>query len=360
MVLRRCVRRWFRPGLEGAGGLGHLASAIRGLLRAGESTDPWLLGQGLRLLHQHLGADRTSLVMVESGGLDTRWWHPERLGEAAPAPPEEPCQWLLAHPERILAQPDARGGRRRGGPGALLGCVLRQGDGVRAILLASFQAPRPLRRTEVAILESVALFLGQALEVEDLKRSVQGLEDALAITQAVVEDSSIRDAETDLPNRRYLEVWEHALLASGHAPPSLVVAEFQMAVTSRKDAAWIRKAMVGIRAGDLVVRLGPDRFRVVFRHTSQPLAHILLLRLRTRLGGVPMGATVWEPGPGGGLESCSPRLERALARSRSGSPPGLVWLLPEAVPQGGRTGEVRTRRAAPLAHPWRPPTLKGA
>ena len=360
MVLRWCNRRWVRTGPGGAGGLDHLATAIHGLLQAGASEDPWLLGQGLRLLHHHLGATLTSLVMVEPGGLETRWWHPERLGETAPAPPGEPCRWLLAHPERILAQPEARGARRSGGPGALLGCVLHQGGGARAILLASFQDPRPLRRTEVALLESVAMFLSQVLEVEELKRSVQGLEEALALTQAVVEDSSVRDAETDLPNRRYLEIWEHALVASGHTLHGLVVAEFQMPVRTRKDAARIRKAVVGIRAGDLVVRLGPDRFRVVFRHTPQSLAHILLLRLRTRLGGVPMGATLWEPGPGGGLGSGIPRLERALAHSRTGHSPGLVWALPEGAPGAEPLGAVPIRKPAAPPLPWLPPTLRGA
>ena len=79
-----------------------------------------------------------------------------------------------------------------------------------------------------ALLDAVAGFMGRVVEIEDLKLSLHRLEESLAITRAVMEDSSIRDAETDLPNLRYLEVWQRALLGSDQRPESLVVAEFHL------------------------------------------------------------------------------------------------------------------------------------
>lgn len=363
---QRLLKRYARRLTSGAASLEQLTRAIHTLLQAGETGDPFFLSKSLELLADSLGAKQTALVMVSGASAEIRWWHPEHLDEPPPAPIATFCQWLLEHPERMLVVRDMAKGphtNQLADPSAIphravLACALRQASGVRALLFAYFDQPRAFARTEFALLEAVAGFMGRVLEVEDLKQSLQRLEDALAITQAVMEDSSIRDPETDLPNLRYLEIWQKAMLGSDHRPESLVVAECQVAVKGRKDVARIHKVLEGVRGGDLVVQAGPGRFRFIFQHTPRSLAHIQLLRLRAQLDGAPMGATLWVPGPEGlRMESCQGRLDAALAESRAMSQPALVWHLPEGV---AVEPPLQGRAAAPPSVPqrWEPPILR--
>jgi hypothetical protein len=279
------------------------------------------------------------------------------------------CEWLLEHPERTLVIRDMATGphiQNLVGPPpvshqAALGCALRHGEGVKALLFAFFDQPQGFPRAEFALLEAVAGFVGRVLEIEDLKQSLHRLEDALAITQAVMEDSTTRDAETDLPNLRYLAIWEKAMLASEHRPESLVVAECRMIVKNRRDAALLRAASEGVRGGDLVVRGTGGRLLVIFQHTPRSIAHILLLRMRTQLGGPPMGVTLWLPGPDAqGLDSCGPRLTAALEESRAMAQPGLVWNLPEGIAPEPPPVRQRTMPRASEPQRWEPPTLRKA
>lgn len=361
-LLRRVTRRLAPSTVS----LTHLTQTIHALLQAGGGGDPFVLSKSLELLVHHLGASQAVLVMVAGPSVELRWWFPEVREEAPPALIPSFCEWLLHHPERTLVIRDMATGphlRQMGDPGAIphqaaMGCALRQGEGVRALLFAFFDKPQAFSPAEFALLEAVAGFIGRILEIEDLKQSLNRLEDALAITQAVMEDSSTRDPETDLPNLRYLEIWEKAMLGSEHRPDSLVVAECQVVMKGRKDVSRLRKAAEGIRAGDLMVRMDQGRFLIIFQHTPRSIAHILLLRMRMLLNGAPMGATLWVPGPKGlGLESCQTRLDAALKESRDMEQPALIWHLPE-----GFVEEPSPHKHAPAAHPatpqrWEPPML---
>jgi GGDEF domain-containing protein len=273
----------------------------------------------------------------------------------------------LANPERTLVVRDMETGPHSADlvePKALphravLGCALRQKDGVKALLFVFFGRTRAFPRAEFALLEAVAGLIGQVIEIEDLKQSLTRLEDALAITRAVMEDSSVRDPETDLPNLRYLEIWQKAMLGSEHRPERLVVAECRVAVRNRKDVARILKAAEGVRAGDLVVRVAPERFLIIFQHTPRSVAHILLLRLRMQLDGAPMGVTLWIPGPEGqGLASCQPRLDAALAESQAMAQPALVWRLPEGVADEPLPPKRSMAPAHSTPQRWEPPVLQ--
>jgi GAF domain len=362
---QRLLNRYARLLTPGVASLDRLAQAIHALHHSGGAGDPFFLSKSLELLVEHLGADLATLVMVSGGEAETRWWHPEREDEEPPPAIPSFCQWLLEHPERILAIRDMAQGPHvehlAAGPapahGAALGCTLRQGESVKALLFVFFHGTRAFPRAEFALLEAVAGFIGRVIEIEDLKQSLNRLEDALAITRAVMEDSSIRDAETDLPNLRYLEIWQKAMLGSSNRPKSLVVAECLVKVQDRKDVGRIIKATEGVRAGDLVVRVAPGRFQIIFQHTPRSIAHILLLRLRAQLGSAPMGATLWIPGDEGqGLESCQPRLDAALAESRAMGQPALVWQLPEGTPEEFLPKPSRSSPAPPQR--WEPPTLQ--
>jgi GGDEF domain-containing protein len=362
-LLKRYVGR-LRPGTAS---LDRLAQAIHALHHSGGAGDPFFLSRSLELLVDHLGASLATLVMVSGDHPETRWWHPEADDQEPPEAIPSFCEWLLANPERTLVIRDMATGPHAAQLGeggslphrAALGCALRQKGGVQALLFVFFDQTRPFPRGEFALLDAVAGFIGRVIEIEDLKQSMTRLEDALAITRAVMEDSSVRDPETDLPNPRYLEIWQRAMLGSEQRPESLVVAECRLEVQGRKDVARILKAAEGVRAGDLVARVGPGRFQIIFRHTPRSVAHILLLRLRAQLGGAPMGATMWIPGPEGqGLASCQPRLDAALAESRALDPPALVWHLPEGYQEAPPPPQRSSSRAASSSpQRWEPPLL---
>lgn len=369
MGLQRLKHRYAKRFQSGSGSLERLAEAMRVLNQSGGAGDPFFLARCLELLAVHLGAAQTTLVMLNGDLPETRWWHPELEDEEAPAAVPSFCHWLVENPDRILVVKDMDEGPHlpflvdRGAipHRAALGCALRQGKGVKALLFAFFSEPRTFPRAEFALLDAVAGFMGRVVEIEDLKLSLHRLEESLAITRAVMEDSSIRDAETDLPNLRYLEVWQRALLGSDQRPESLVVAEFHLGLRGRKDAARLLKAAEGVRAGDLVVRAGPGRFLVIFQRTPRSVAHILLLRLRMQLGGVPMGATLWLPGrEGQGLVACQPRLDAALAESETLDPPVLVWHLPEGAPEERTPARKPARPHPSEPQPWQPMQLQAA
>lgn len=367
---QRLLNRYSKRLSPALASLDRLAQAIHALHRSGGSGDPFFLSRSLEMLVEHLGAAQATLVMVAGGEAETRWWHPEQEEEEPPLAIPTFCEWLLEHPERTLAIRDMATGPHvellAKGPApahkaAALGCALRQGEAVKALLFVFFDQTRSFPRAEFALLEAVAALIGRVIEIEDLRQSLHRLEDALAITKAVMEDSSIRDAETDLPNRRYLEIWQKAMLGSSNRPTSLVVAECLVKVQNRKDVARILKAAEGVRAGDLVVRMAANRFLVIFQHTPRSIAHILLLRFRTQLGSAPMGATLWIPGPEGlGLEAIQERLDAALAESRAMEQPGLVWHLPEGQKEEPPPQRKPVRRAPEEPRPWQPITLDTA
>lgn len=372
MLDRRLLNRYSQRLSPGAASLDRLAEAIHALHHSGGAGDPFVLAKSLEMLVNQLGAAQATLVMVTGGLAETRWWHPEEEDDEPPAAIPSFCEWLVEHPERTLVVRDMATGphaRDLADPGAIphkaaLGCVVRQGEGIKTLLFVFFDQTRTFPRAEFALLEAVAGFMGRVVEIEDLKQSLNRLEDALAITRAVMEDSSTRDAETDLPNLRYLEIWQKALLGSDQRPKSLVVAECQLVVQNREDVARVLKAAEGVRAGDLVVRVAHGRFQIIFQHTPRSVAHILLLRFRMQLEGAPMGATLWVPGPEGlPLESCQPRLDAALAESRAMEQPALVWHLPE----GFQEEPLPRKRSAPkpssaptAPQRWEPPTLRKA
>ena len=370
MADQRLQKRYARRFAPQTGSLDRLAGAIQTLMQAGGSGDPFFLSRSLELLAEHLHASQTTLVMMAGGVAETRWWHPELPNEEAPPAVASFCQWLLDHPDRTLVVRDMTAGPHLPGLAGLelpyqaaLGCALRQADGVKALVFAFFDQPQHFSRAQFALVEAVSGFMSRVMEIEDLKQSLHRLEDALAITQAVMEDSSTRDPDTDLPNLRYLEIWEKAMLASEHRPASLVVAECNVAAKGRKEAGRIKLAAEGVRAGDLVVRGPGGRLLVIFRHTPRSIAHVLLLRMRTQLGSIPMGVTLWVPGPEAqGLESCRPRLSSALEESRAMAQPGLVWHLPEGVPPEPMLPHPEPRPVPPvLVEPpprWQPLTLR--
>jgi hypothetical protein len=364
---QRLLNRYVKRLSPSAAPIDRLSQAIHHLHAVGRAGDPFFLSKSLELLVDYLNAAQATLVMASGDRVETRWWSPEREGEEPPPAVPSFCKWLLANPERTLVIRDMENSPYWASPAdtqarfykAALGCPIRQGEGVRSLLFVFFGSERAFPRTDFALLEAVAGLIGRVIEIEDLKQSMNRLEDALAITRAVVEDSSVRDPETGLPNLRYLDIWQKAMLGSNRRPESLVVAECQVAIRSRGDVARILQVAECVRAGDLVLRVAPGRFQIIFQHTPLGTAHILLLGMRARLDNAPMGATLWQPGTDGqNLESCRPRLEAALAESRAMAHPTLVWNLPEGVPEELSLQKSVETPVVSRYQRWVPPTIR--
>lgn len=368
---RRLSRKYRERLSHGRVAMDHLLAAIQTLQSASSTEDPLFLAHGLDLLVGHLGADLACMVSVEGTLFETRWWSPD-LGESDPPPPVTAfCRWLTDHPHRVMVLrdipndprlsrlPDLQGREIQ----AALGAPLWQHGAVKALLFAHFHRPQAFGRAELALLTCVAGFMGRILEVEDLKSSLGRLENALAITKAVMEDSSIQDPATDLPNLRYLDIWLKAHLGGGRHPEPMAVAVFRAPVGKRKDQTRLRLAAEQIRGTDLLVAAGEDRFLALLLGATKGLAHILLMRLRNELEGVAMGATLWIPDQDDpALESARRRAEEALREAQEDPTHPVHWHLPDHLPARPqpkpRPAPSQDPRPAPdAAQPWRPQAL---
>ncbi len=311
-----------------------MVGALQTLLAVSSNRDPLFLLRGLDLLVEHLGAAVAYLAMPEGSGFEVRWWSPEVDGEEGPQPVPEFCQWLSQNPYRMMVLRNLRDeapwqdhpellGR---GIGAALGATLRDEGVVRGLLMIHFREPRPFERSDLALVDAVAGFLAKALEVEHLKVHLERLENALAITKAVVEDSSIQDSTTRLPNLRYLEIWLQANLPV--AQEVMTVAIWKLPAEKAGDRELLQLLSASIRGGDLLVSMGQGRFLLVLQRSPKGLGHLFLLRLRHKIGEYPMGATVWVPGGDDPrFETVRARCEAALSESQGTSMFPLIWNL---------------------------------
>jgi hypothetical protein len=321
----------------GKGNLDCLLEALQTLLMVTSREDPFFLPHGLELLQTHLKADLAYLVTLEETILETQWWVPELPGENAPPHVASICQWMLANPFRTLVLADipndihwkddetlqARGIR------AMAGALLRCNGHAKGFVFLHYSEPHAYSRTELALLDAVSGFLAHLLEMEDLKAALGRLENALAITKAVVEDSSLEDLNTRLPNLRYLEIWLGANLAMASSRPEVMtVAEWDMDMKASDIQNRIRETASRVRGGDLFVSMGHGRFLLILQRTAQSMGDLFLRRLQPVIGSACIGATLWVPGVDDPrLESVRKRLAQALESSKSLQEQGLVWKL---------------------------------
>lgn len=340
---RHVRKRYVRP-LPAEGALDELVEAIQTLLQVTSREDPLFLAHGLELLVQHMHADQAFLVILDGSVFRTQWWFPERAGEKAPVPVPSLCSWLLENPHRTLVLRNiAKDGRWKEDPDlkamgirAAAGGILQVGGEAQGMVFLHYAKAHAFNRAELAILAAVISYLARILEIETLKSALRDLENSLAITRAVVEDSSIQDAATDLPNQRYLEIWLKAnLVAASREHEAMTVAAWTLPSEAPDGAKRVREVADRIRGGDLLVSMGHGQFLLLLQRTPKGLGQVFLTRLREKLGPLPMGATIWEPGVDDvRLESVRRRLEIAMGESQAMAEPTLVWRLPEAANGG--------------------------
>lgn len=334
---RRVKGRYSRRLARSRADLDELVEAIQALLKVASREDPQFLAHGLQLLVEHLHADQAALLMVSGQNVQAQWWVPEQKGKASPPCIPSLCQWLIENPFRLLVLKsvleDGSWGKdpelERWGIQAVAGAGLREGGRVRGMVFLYYRDPHPFSRAELALLEAVAGYLGRILEIERLKSALGDLENSLAITRAVVEDSSIQDPATDLPNLRYLEIWLKANLpAAAREGEVITAAQLCLCPDSPEGLKRIRDTAERIRGGDLLVSMGRGQFLLLLRRAPKGLGQVFLNRMRQRVGSLPMGATLWIPGQDDlRLESVLRRLEQAMEESRNQPGHDLVWRL---------------------------------
>jgi hypothetical protein len=301
---------------------------LGGLLRRSGDEAPALFHQSLELLQRQVGADLVALVRATGEGFEWSWHVPEEPSHAVPM---ALCRWILDNPGRTLHLRDAAKDRiwaghpELKGLGAALGTAYYEGSRPSGALLALCARPKSFSRNQVALLHTVAGMLGKALEVEMLRLDLHRMQEALALTAAVVEDSALQDPATDLPNRRYLDIWLKAnlYLAKRRGEP-MACLRWNQPTTELK---MLRPVAESLRGEDLLVCEGHGRCLLLLPRTPKGGAQILFGRIRMKVGSLPMAATLWDPDQDDlELSSVRGRLEEGLTQARTEEKTGLLWL----------------------------------
>lgn len=304
----------------------HLRAYDQLLGRATEAA-PALFTHSLSHLCTHLKVDAVLLAREGALGWEAPWQSPE---EGFRRPPAAACRWVQDYPGRTLVIRDtALDDRWAGHPdlkglGALAAVAVWEGGIPKGALLVLSTRPRSFTRPELALLHAVSGLLGKALEVEGLKSDLQRLQEALALTEAVVQDSSLQDAATGLPNRRYLDVWLKAnLFLARRRGEAMVVAAWTQPA---RELKLLRAVAEGLRGEDLLVCEGQGRCLLLLPRTPKGGGQILLHRLRQKIGDLPMVATLWDPEQDDHqLASVRLRLAEGMGRALA-RPAGVIWM----------------------------------
>ncbi len=327
VVRRQALPRPVRVKPRPLPALGRQLRAYDQLLRRAAEAAPALFAHSLAHLRAHLKAEAVLLAREGVAGWEAPWQDPE---EGARRPPESACRWVQDYPGRTLVIRDAaQDGRWSGHPdlrgiGALAAVAVWEGGVPRGALLALGGRPRAFTRPELALLHAVAGLLGKAQEVETLKLDLHRLQEALALTEAVVEDSSLQDRVTGLPNRHYLDIWLKAnlFLARRRGEPMTVAAWTQPPA----ELKLLRAVAESLRGEDLMVCEGQGRCLLLLPRTPKGGGQILLHRLRQKVGELPMVSTLWDPEQDDHqLVSVRQRLAEGMARAQA-RPTGVIWV----------------------------------
>ncbi|MGA2081670.1 MAG: GAF domain-containing protein [Holophaga sp.] len=318
-----------------------------GALGATCFTDPQaLFDQGLGLLVRQLGVDRAVLASQAGGELESLWCveaGAERPGgeNRVPEPGLGFCPEVLRQPAATLViSNSAQDPRWKAHPGwqsqgirAYVGAPLRSSGRTHGVLSVQSEAARVWQPSEIALVNVLAVLLGQALEAESLKAQLAQTQAFLELATAVVEDQSMESRRTGLPSRRFLEIWCRSHLVQARRRREVVaLAAWTLASAPGRNEA-LKQLAASLRGVDLLVDLDRDRFLLVLPRTSRAGAEVVLERVRQVLGPVPVGATLWNPllEP----DRDAPTLEPAIRRAQAAEPGGV-----EARARGDHDGTV--------------------
>jgi hypothetical protein len=245
------------------------------------------------------------MTRVSNHGLETCWWATSaRIGPEHPLheSDEHLCPRVLDHPDRILIIKDIQTDDQLQGHLVVqhmgirtyLGISLGPRSQVLGVLSLQSLEPRAWTPREISLVKAVASLFGKTLEIEALREELQTTRNVLDLTAAIVEDHSLENPSTALPNRRYLDIWlkTHLFLARRRGE-SMAAIQWRIPVDA-EGRAQLREISNGLRGEDLLTDMGEDCL-LLLPGADLDGTQILLERIRSILGPIPMGATLWQP-----------------------------------------------------------------
>lgn len=300
-----------------------------------------LFDHGLNLLVRQLGVDRAVVASMTARGLESLWCAGGEGREDGSPIPHDPdlgfCRQVMREPGATLVIADAeadpawagRPGRPDRAPGvrAYVGAPLRFSGGPMGVLSVQSEPARAWQSSEVALVNAMAALFGKAMEVESLKAELARAKEVLDLTAAVMEDHALESTRTGLPTRRYLDVWCRSSLPQARRRREIIALAIWVQPARSERGQMLAELARSMRGVDLLVDLGRDRFLMVLPRTLRAGAEIVLERFRKALGGVAMGATLWNPllSPDREAETLQPAMRRAqnlLERTGAGE---VAW-----------------------------------
>lgn len=275
---------------------GRAMRTLAELLRKSD-LDPFaLFDVALVMLIRQFMVDHALITRLSNGKLDTFWWVDAGSGAHPPIELHQSlklCERVLREPEGSLALGTVY--PSEGGPWlrAFAGVVLREGGQSVGTLSVIHSKPYAFHNEDVDFLRSVAGLLGRALEIENLKYQLQVAKDSLALSSAVVQDSSLESPFSGLPNTRFLDVWIQNHMPHARRQKEVLCLTLWENTETTSDNAATQRVVKMLRGGDLAVEIGKGRFLLLLPQTPQEGAQILLEKIHGELGKPPMGATLW-------------------------------------------------------------------
>jgi hypothetical protein len=314
--------------------------ALMELLQAAPAETTDLFSGSLDLLVARLGMDLALMTRVSELGCEVFWWSARADFSPEPfiqAPLSPFCERVMAWSRRTLVVRDTHAEAswaglpevRASGIRSFLGAPLWEGGQIIGTLGVQSAVPRDFSHAEVAMVAAVAKLISKSLEIEDLKNQLRLTREALELSSAVLEDSSLHSPSTGLPNLRYLEVWLKANLTLARRNQESMPLLLLRPAGSAGEAAALRSMGETLRGVDLMVDRGDGTILLLLPGTQTEGVPLLFERLqKLSPARFPAGATVWEPAADDlELRSALRRMRQALQESEGKGPDHLVWKL---------------------------------
>jgi len=187
--------------------------------------------------------------------------------------------------------------------------------------------PREFTHAEIALVAAVAKLISKTLEIEDLKNQLRLTREALELSSAVLEDSSLHSPATGLPNLRYLDVWLKANLTLARRNRESMPLMLLRPTGQAAEAGALKAMGETLRGVDLMVDRGDGTVLLLLPGTPVEGVPLLLERLhRLSPAPFPAGATVWDPAADDlELRSALKRMRSALEDSAGSGLDRVVW-----------------------------------
>ena len=281
--------------------------ALMELLQAAPAEAADLFSNSLELLVSRLGMDLALMTRKSDLGWEVFWWATRKdfnAGDFIDQPVGGLSQRVMDWSRRTLVVRDAQAEAawddvpevRDRGIRSFVGAPLWEAGLIIGTLGVQSAYPRDFNHAEVALVAAVDKLISKTLEIEDLKSQLRLTREALELSSAVLEDSSLHNPASGLPNLRYLEVWLKAnltLARRNREPMPLVLLVPASGETAPEGLKALGETLRGV---DLMVDRGDGSLLLLLPGTPKEGVPQLLERL-SRLSPAPfrLSATVWDP-----------------------------------------------------------------